>query len=241
MRKNNKILFKNKSFEYFRNEKSIKLKFEYFIARKNLNLNNDGKKVSSPIVKLSIISICLAVLVNIITIAVVIGFKNEVSNKVLGFGSHTYVSSSASSSLFENEPILKNQQFLEEIKSFPFVKNIQAVAYKPAILQSDKSNIKTQEIQQEIQSVLIKGVDENYDFTFFKTYLIEGKIPKYTKKFKSNEILISKKIAQDLHYKVGDEARTFFVKNQPIMKKFKIVGIFDTGMEEFLKSNTFNK
>jgi len=91
----------------------------------------------------------------LITIAVVIGFKNEVSNKVLGFGSHAYVSSSNSSSIFENEPILKKQDFLEIVKTLPFIKNIQAVAYKPAILQSDKSNIYT----QEIQSFLVKGFD----------------------------------------------------------------------------------
>lgn len=207
------------------------MKFEYFIARKNLSTITDGKKVSKPIVKLSIISISLAVIVNLITIAVVIGFKNEVSNKVLGFGSHAYVSSSNSSSIFENEPILKKQDFLEIVKTLPFIKNIQAVAYKPAILQSDKSNIYT----QEIQSVLVKGVDENFDYSFFKEYLIEGRLPSYQKTTRSDEILISKKIAQDLHFKVGDKAKAFFVKNQPIKKVFHIVGIFDTGMEEFDK------
>jgi lipoprotein-releasing system permease protein len=191
----------------------------------------DGKKVSKPIVKLSIISISLAVIVNLITVAVVIGFKNEVSNKVLGFGSHAYVRSSNSSSLFENEPILKKQNFIEIVQNLPFIKNIQAVAYKPAILQSDKSNTNT----QEIQSVLVKGVDEKYDFTFFKEYLIAGRLPKLNKSNRCDEILISKKIAQDLHFKVGNQAKAFFVKNQPVKKVFQIVGIFDTGMEEFDK------
>ncbi|MES2588063.1 MAG: FtsX-like permease family protein [Bacteroidota bacterium] len=224
------------------------MKFELFIALKNLKNEVAGKKVSRPIVKISIISISLAMLVNIITIAVVIGFQNEVSNKVLGFGSHAFVNSASSASLFENEPILKKQVFLSQIKNLPFVKNVQAIAYKPAILQSDKSKLSRQEKQtskssvskntakrQEIQSVLVKGVDEDYNFDFFKENLIAGRLPNYKSKEASEEIIISKRIANDLNYQVGDRVSAFFVKNQPIKKFFKLVGIFETGMEDFDK------
>jgi lipoprotein-releasing system permease protein len=221
----------HKSFVYLRTLKNINLKFEYFIALKNLKFTNNGKKISRPIIKLSIISISLAVIVNIITVSVVIGFKNEVSNKVLGFGSHAIVSSTNSTSLFENEPILKEQAFIQQTKKHSFVKNILPVAYKPAIFQSDKNNTKT----QEIQSVLVKGVDENYDFSFFNNYLTAGRLPNYSKNKGINEILISRKIAQDLHFKVNDYANAFFVKNKPTRRKFKIVGIFDSGMEDFDK------
>lgn len=207
------------------------MKFEFFIALKNLKNEVAGKKVSRPIVKISILSICLAVLVNLITIAVVIGFQHEVSDKVLGFGSHAFISSSNSTSLFENEAILKEQKFIQEIKNHHFIKNIQAIAYKPAIFQTDKSKSKS----QEIQSIIVKGVNQDYDFTFFKQHLVAGKLPQYSELKKSNEILISKKIANDLQYKVGDTARTFFVKNQPIRRNFKIVGIFETGMEDLDK------
>lgn len=170
-------------------------------------------------------------LVNIITIAVVIGFQNEVSNKVLGFGSHSFINSASSASLFENEPIEKNQIFLKDIENQSFVKNIQAIAYKPAILQSDKNSSKT----QEIQSVLVKGVDENFDYTFFKENLIAGRLPNYSKSSGKDEIIISERIAKDLHFKVGDRVRAFFVKNSPVKRYFKLVGIFDTGMEDFDK------
>lgn len=190
-----------------------------------------GKKVSRPIVKISILSICLAVLVNLITIAVVIGFQHEVSDKVLGFGSHAFVSSSNSTSLFENEAILKDQKFTQDIVNQNFVKNIQAIAYKPAIFQTDKSKSKS----QEIQSIIVKGVNNQYDFSFFKENLVAGKLPEYSEKKQSDDILISKRIAEDLNYKVGDTARTFFVKNQPVRRNFRIAGIFETGMEDFDK------
>lgn len=170
-------------------------------------------------------------LVNIITIAVVIGFQNEVSNKVLGFGSHAYVGSVHSGSLFENEAILKKQDFLPQIKALPYIQNVQPVAYKPAILQSQKKP----GVQQEIQSVMVKGVDESYDFAFFKENLVSGRMPHYEKEQFSDEILISQKIASDLGYHVGDQARAFFVNNQPLKRMFKIVGIFETGMEDLDK------
>lgn len=216
---------------YFRVLNVFLLNFEYFIARKNLKNEVEGKKVSRPIIKISIISISLAMLVNIITVAVVIGFQREVSDKVLGFGAHAFVASSSSASLYENEPILKNQQFTDDLKTLPFIKNIQRVAYKPAILQSRKNNINS----QEIQSVLVKGVDNQYDFEFFRQHLVEGKIPDYSVQKSNSEILISKRVAQDLHYKIGDTASAFFVKNQPIKKQFTITGIFETGMEDFDK------
>lgn len=170
-------------------------------------------------------------MVNLITIAVVIGFQQEVSDKVLGFGSHAYVSAAGSSSLFENEPITKQQAFLSSLKTESFVKNIQAIAYKPAIFQTDKSKVKS----QEIQSILVKGVGSDYDFSFFKANLVAGRIPRYFEDKTSDEILVSKRIARDLNFKLGDTARTFFVKNQPVRRNFKIVGIYETGMEDLDK------
>lgn len=216
---------------YLRILKVFLLNFEYFIARKNLKNEVEGKKVSRPIIKISIISISLAMLVNIITVAVVVGFQREVSDKVLGFGSHAFVASSSSESLYENEPILKNQAFTEEVRKLPFIKNIQRVAYKPAILQSHKSNTNS----QEIQSVLVKGVDKDYDFSFFKEHLVAGKVPQFQGLLPQEDILISKRVADDLHYKIGDRASAFFVKNQPLKKQFVVAGIFETGMEDFDK------
>ncbi|MBI2257413.1 MAG: ABC transporter permease [Flavobacteriia bacterium] len=203
----------------------------FFIAKKIFNDNKKGRNETSPIIKLAVFSISLALAVNIITFAVVIGFKNEVSNKILGFGSHAFVSSTQSTSLFENEPILKNQALLADIKKMSFVRNVNAVAFKPAILQSHKINSKS----QEIQSVLIKGVEENFDFDFFKSYLKEGTMPNYQSFNASNEVLISKWIANSLSFKVGDTINVFFVKNEAVKRKLICKGIYDTGMEEMDK------
>ncbi len=194
----------------------------------------EGKKVSQPIVRISIISIALAMIVNIITLAVVKGFQQEVRNKVIGFGSHAIITKSGDNTSFESEPIFINQSFYPSLLHSKKIKHIQPVAYKPALLQSNITK-KNPEIQQEIEGVLVKGVDKSYDWEFFSSNLIAGRIPNFNGQSISDEILISKKIAKDLNYKLGDEVRTFFVKNKPIKKMFKIVGIYETGYEELDK------
>ena len=89
-----------------------------------------GKKVSRPIVRISVISIALAVVVNLITIAVVTGFQNQVREKVSGFGSHIFIMSAGENSIYESEPLLKNQTFIDELKSDSDIASVHSVGYK---------------------------------------------------------------------------------------------------------------
>ena len=189
------------------------------------------------------ISIALAVVVNLITLAVVTGFQHEVRQKVSGFGSHAVIMNAHEGSLYECEPINKNQTFFSTLKKIKGISSIQSVAYKATLLQSDKvkksyilSNGKdTTHYQQEIQGAIIKGVSKEYDWRFFKENLKTGRIPYFNSNEISSEILISSRIANDLNLKIGDDIRAFFVKKQPIKRMFKVVGIYETGLEEFDK------
>ncbi len=219
------------------------MSFEYFISKRILKNEAEGTKVSRPIVRISVLSIALAVVVNLITIAVVTGFQHEVRQKVSGFGSHAFIMNTSEISVYECDPIYKNQSFYPNLKKMNGVAHVQYVAYKPVLFQSDKKEIKytlsngkdTSKTQQEIQGAIIKGVGENFDWSFFKEHLVKGKLPIYNEEEVSNDLLISTRIARDLNYKVGDEIRAFFVKKQPVKRMFKVVGIYETGLEEFDK------
>ncbi len=219
---------------YFRTVKSVILKFEHFIARNLLKYETEGKKVSQPIVRISIISIALAMIVNIVTLAVVRGFQTEVRDKVIGFGAHAVITKSGENTIFESEPILINQSFYPSLTKDKRIKKIQPVAYKPALLQS-KNSENIQDFQQEIEGVLVKGVDKTYDWSFFQANLVQGRAPQFDTEFASDEILISSQIARNLNYKLGQEVNAFFVKQKPVRKNFKIVGIYETGYEELDK------
>ena len=230
---------------YFSVKKDLLLSFEYFISKRILKIEVEGNKVSRPIVRISILSIALAIVVNLITIAVVTGFQHEVRQKVSGFGSHAFIMNAGEGSVYECNPILKNQAFFSGINQMNGVSHVQKIAYKPVLFQSDEKEIKyalsngkdTSQFQQEILGAIIKGVGEDFDWTFFRDHLKKGKLPIFKPDEISNELLISSRIARDLNYKVGDEIRAFFVKKQPVKRMFKVVGIYETGLEEFDKND----
>ena len=176
------MLFKHKTFVYFSRKVLRKLAFEYFISKKTLKSVVQGKKVSKPIVRISVISIALAVIVNLITIAVVTGFQQEVRQKVSGFGSHIFIMEASENSIYESDPIQRNQEFLADLKNDPGIKSISVVGYKPVLLQSEEREISYQlangkdtvETQYQVHGAVIKGIGADYDWTFFKNYLLEG-------------------------------------------------------------------
>jgi len=187
-------------------------------------------------------SIALAVAVNIITIAVVTGFQNQVKDKVVGFGSHIQIIKAGEMSTFESEPILKEQRFLSTLEKKKNIKHIQPFAYKPALLQSTPDTVwytihqrDTFQIEQEIQGVVMKGIDTSFDLSFFETNLKEGKLPNLKSEEPTQEILISQTLANNLNFKVGNKARAFFIKDNPLKQVYTIVGIFKSGLEEFDK------
>jgi lipoprotein-releasing system permease protein len=218
-------------------------KFTFFIARKLQKQRVDpagttyrsgsGKKAARPITRIATISIALAMIVNIITIAVVDGFQQEVRHKVIGFGSHITIQNLGEGSLFETSPMRSDKTFEQLMLSVNGVRSVQPVAYKPALFQSV-----TKEEQREILGVILKGVSPDYDWTFMKQHLVEGRLPAFGKE-RSSEILISRRVCNDLHYKLGDTAKAYFVKQQPLLREFRIVGIYETGLEDFDKEMIF--
>ncbi len=238
-----KMLFRHKTFVYFSRKLHCALAFEYFISKKTLKSVVQGKKVSKPIVRISVISIALAIIVNLITVAVVTGFQQEVRQKVSGFGSHIFIMNGSEGNIYESDPIRIDQPVIAGLKSDTHISSIHPVGYKTVLFQSSKNEVTyklpsgkdTTEIQQQVHGAVIKGVNDDYDWSFFKEHLIDGKIPVFADKKDLEEIVISKKIAGDLQFEVGDTVTAFFVKNQPVKQPFVIAGIYETGLEEFDK------
>ncbi len=215
---------------------------EYFIAQKIHQGKNEDKKVSRPITRIAMFSITLAMIVNIITIAVVTGFQNQVRDKVIGFGSHATIMKAGEQSTYESAPILFDTAMINTVLAMNSVHHIHKFAYKPALLQSapdtvyyQSANIDTFQVQQQIHGVVVKGVGEDFNWTFFEKNLKQGVLPNFTSEEPLNELLISSRVARDLNLSLNEEVNTFFIKSQPIKDKYKIVGIFETGLEELDK------
>ena len=178
------------------------MNFPLFIARKiHFSSQNNERKVSKPAVRIALCGIALGLAVMIIALAVVVGFKNEVGRKVMGFGAHIQITSLTNNKTYDLPPISFSDTLINAIKEVPNVNYIQTTATKPAIIKT----------KTDFQGIVLKGVDEKYNWDFFKEYLREGELPIYNDSTPSNEVLISSKQADALKLNVGDKFICYFI------------------------------
>ena len=206
------------------------MNLELFIAKRLVSGKESKGFISRSLVHITTFGISLGLAVMIISVAVVTGFKNQITNKVIGFGGHIQIEYLDNNASYETKPISTNQVFLPDIEKIPGVVNIQKYAIKAGIIKT----------KQDFQLTLLKGVDTKFDWTFFKENLIEGSLPIYSDSIISNEILISKTMANSLKLEPGDDVALVFIQkpdktNQAPVKyrRMKISGIYSTGLEEF--------
>jgi len=195
-----------------------------FIARKISSLKKDS--FSRPILKIGISGIALGVAVMIIAMAIVTGFQNQISDKVIGFGSHIQINKYDFNTSYESEPISKNQDFYPSLDTLEGVRHIQVYAYKAGI-------VKTKEY---IQGVVLKGIGDDFDWSFFKEKVIKGNPINLRNDKKTNDVVVSKTLANKLKLNIGDDLRIYFISDEyssPRGRKFSINGIYETGLGEF--------
>ena len=215
------------------------MSFEIFISRRLIQNKLQGIKVSKPIVRISILSIALAIVVNVVTVAIVTGFQHEVRNKITGFNAPLFISKKGTKQIYEGDAVFKDQKALTELSGINGLKGISPVVFKPAMLQSTRfsdtihlSNGKDSLInRQDILGVVMKGVVEDYDWTFIRQHLVSGRILNF--QMKQEELVLSKRMADQLNYSLNDTISVYYVKNQPVLRKYKVVGIYQTGLEEY--------
>ncbi|MBE9469022.1 MAG: ABC transporter permease [Bacteroidetes bacterium] len=198
---------------------------ELFIARRITNSKTSTKKISKPIIVIAIAGIALGLAVMIISVSILTGFKTEIRNKVIGFGSHIQISNFDSNCTFETKPIDKNQNFYPSLDTVEGIKHIQIFATKSGILKT----------KDELQAVVLKGIGSDFDWSFFDKNMLEGNHFTVIDSVKNNNIVISKTIASMLKLKLGDKTSIFFIQQPPRMRRFTITGIYKTSIEEFDK------
>jgi len=165
----------------------------------------------------------LGLAVMILAIAIVKGFKSEIREKVRGFSGDIQISKLDLNTSYENTPFSMSDSSVQRIIKHEGIEFIQAIATKPGIIKTN----------EEIEGVVLKGVDRNYNWEYFKKILVAGKVIDFSDTLKSKkQILISKYIADRLKLKVGDDFLMYFIENSLRKRKFQIVGIYSLGVEE---------
>jgi len=197
---------------------------ELFIAKRIFSIRELGN-LSRPAVRVAIVSIVLSIAVMIVSVAIVTGFQKGIGDKVIGFGSHIQVSKFDSNESLEGQPINKKQSFYPSFDTVPGIRHIQVYATKAGIIKTD----------EQMQGVIFKGIGSDYDWSFFKDKIVDGKIFTVKDSVRSQDVIISKILANRLKLKTGDSLRMYFIvkdQMQPKGRKLHISGIYETGLDE---------
>ena len=209
------------------NQKPVKLNLEYFIAKRLITAKDYKSSISAPIIKIAISAIAIGMVMMIISVATGIGLQQKIREKISAFNGHIIISNfDSNQSEVTLVSISKNQDFYPNFTSVEGVSHIQAIASKAGIIRTETA----------FEGIVFKGVGPDYKWENIKEYLVAGKLPDFSKKLNEN-VVISQFLANRLHLKVGDSFNTFFMKEGqnklPNIRRFKIIGIFNSGFQEF--------
>ncbi|MDR2147747.1 MAG: ABC transporter permease, partial [Tannerella sp.] len=205
------------------------MNFEFFLA-KRIHFSRekgDDKRVTPPVVRIAMAGIAIGLAVMIIAVAVVVGFKREVRDKVIGFGGHIQLSNFDNNTSYETVPIAFSDSLRMALEATEGVKHIEAYATKPCIIKTET----------DFQGVVVRGVSPNFDTTFFRKHLVEGQMITVDSAKSSSNVLLSRTIANMLRLKCGDSFLAYFVDDYQDVRprKLTVSGLYDTGFADYDK------
>ena len=192
-----------------------------FISKRIFSLSKEN--LSSTVMRIAVTSVALGIAIMLISIAVVVGFKNQIKDKVVGFVAPIHIQALNQNESIEETPFVLDSVLRTRLNK-PFITEIHPTANKAGIIKTD----------DEIQAVVLKGVDSNYNWSYIYSYMIDGDTPQYIDNERSNDVVISNIIAHKMNLKVGEPVRIWFVDQDMKARgrKFNVKGIYETGLQE---------
>lgn len=167
------------------------------------------------------VSVALSMAIMIVALAVVAGFKAEIRDRATGFMGAVMLVQPGQSPLNELYPFSEQLSYRQALAAAPGVAGVSGVAWRSGLIKTDDN----------IGGLSFKGVDSLYDFSFFANCLVDGELPDYHGRI-SNDILISRTTANALGFKTGDDVVVYFIGEEVKVRKFRLCGIYDAGLEE---------
>ena len=212
---------------FWKSYRLLILNYEFFLAKRIIAAKQHKGSISSPIIKIAITAIALGIIIMLVTISSVLGLQYKIKEKISGFSGHVQITNyEDNNSQITITPISIEQEFYPNFSNVDGIKNVQTFATKAGIIRT----------KTDFEGVIFKGVDSNYDWSFFKSYLVEGALLDIGDK-RSDLVLISKLVADRLQLTVGDKINLFFMKDNPKkapnVRVFTIVGIYNSGFKDF--------
>jgi len=195
-----------------------------FIAKRLIKRESKQKGLSGPIVRIATVGIALGMAVMIVAVAIVIGFQNEIRQKVIGFGAHIQITNFGTGQGLSQPKLLLDQPFYPSLDTLEEVESIHQYSLKEGVIET----------ADNIQGIILKGVAEDYNWSFFEKNLKEGRIPDFSDEESKDQLLLSSFLAGRLQTNLGEKVAIYFrnAKGSMSQRNFEIVGIYETGLQD---------
>lgn len=216
------------------------MNFPFFVARRFFsNVGSEQRRASHLTTTIATTGVAIGLIVMLLSVGIILGFKQEITKKVEGFGSHIEILDVSSLAAPDAYPVHADAQLINSLKRIPEVRGVAPIAQKMGILKT----------KNDYMGITLKGIPADYDTTFLANSLVEGRLPKRSAaegaiatpedgvtSSASNEILLSRRQADELNLKVGDRVFAYFFEETIKMRRFKVCGIYQSNMAIFDKT-----
>ncbi|MDO5461221.1 MAG: ABC transporter permease [Bacteroidales bacterium] len=197
------------------------MNLELFVARRLYHERKGERRISRPAVAVAQWGVAVGTIVMFVSISIIVGFKHNIREKIIGFGGHIQVMSyeSVTDAVV---PVVATDGLLVELKSLKGVQGVSTYVQKPGMIM----------VNGEYEGIMLKGVGENFDTSFVESSLVAGELPKFTETTPSNSIVISRLSAQRLQVGVGDKINLYFVENGIKARRMVVAALYETHLAE---------
>ena len=181
------------------------------------------RRISRPAVMIALWGVAVGLAVMILSICIILGFKGEIRNKVIGLGGHVQIINYQSLYSAEPQPVVVDNLLMHRLSRMHDVAHVQRFATKSGMLKTDDA----------FKGISLRGVAEEYDTLFLAQHLVEGRLPRFQADTTYNEIAVSRIIAKELGLSTGDRVYAYFFSENVRARRYHIVGIYETHLNEF--------
>lgn len=207
------------------------MNLSFDIARSVYYNSDADRRISRPAVRIAMLGVAIGIAVMIVSVAVVLGFKHTVRDKVVGFGSHIVVTNFMTlQTTDQSQCINANDSLYRKVSSIKGVRHVERYSQKQGVLKTDG----------DFLGVVFKGIGEDYDTTFLAKNIVEGRMPQLSMWKSTQQLLLSRIQANRLGLKVGDKVFAYYLSDEDVRARpFTVAGIYQTNLTRYDESICF--
>lgn len=206
------------------------MKHTFWISNK-LRLNGSRRSVNATGIVIAVTGIAIAVVIMEFTLAIVLGFRNQITERVVGFEGKLWVLPDYNYDLVSSSATLvADSVLLNTIKEqYPDSRTYMRFS-QPGIIKTDN----------DYSGIYFTGEEIGKGLAFEKEYLLEGEYPDFEDETNADKVVISGYTSKKLGLHSGDKINAcFFVNDAVKTRRLEIAGVYETDFSDYDQTVAF--